>query len=189
MSHSQYFHVLRGTCNVLRTFGVQSVHTYALAGFTHKNTIVRIAYITSITLSLYIMLPSPIPAAGGMWFRFYGFEYRNLWPPIALNIPLLGHYLVIYVFHQPPAFIFATHIIHHCCNFKYFHLILLSTFSPLLIILAIIWLNFDFKLWPVLKCVQCIMVMIHPPAFHPKNFLMKNMNSTNSGLIRPSLVY
>ena len=27
------------------------------------------------------------------------------------------------------------------------------------------------------------MVMTHPPAYHPGNFLMKNMNPTNSGLI------
>ena len=26
------------------------------------------------------------------------------------------------------------------------------------------------------------MVMIRPPAYHPGNFLMKNMNPTNSGL-------
>ena len=27
------------------------------------------------------------------------------------------------------------------------------------------------------------MVMTRPPAYHPGNFLMKNMNPTNSGLI------
>ena len=31
------------------------------------------------------------------------------------------------------------------------------------------------------------MVMTRPPAYHPGNFLMKNMNPTNSGLIIPLL--
>ena len=31
------------------------------------------------------------------------------------------------------------------------------------------------------------MVMTRPPAYHPGNFLMKNMNPTNSGLIMTSL--
>ena len=29
------------------------------------------------------------------------------------------------------------------------------------------------------------MVMTRLPAYHPGNFLMKNMNPTNSGLIKP----
>ena len=32
------------------------------------------------------------------------------------------------------------------------------------------------------------MVMTRPPAYHPGNFLMKNMNPTNSGLMN-SLTY
>ena len=33
------------------------------------------------------------------------------------------------------------------------------------------------------------MVMTRPPAYHPGNFLMKNMNPTNSGLTQLSLNY
>ena len=32
------------------------------------------------------------------------------------------------------------------------------------------------------------MVMTRPPAYHPGNFLMKNMNPTNSGLIKVGVV-
>ena len=32
------------------------------------------------------------------------------------------------------------------------------------------------------------MVMTRPPAYHPGNFLMKNMNPTNSGLTVAQLV-
>ena len=44
------------------------------------------------------------------------------------------------------------------------------------IILAIIWLKFDYK------NVWWVMVMTHPLAYHPWNFLMKNIKLPNSGL-------
>ena len=95
-----------------------------------------------------------------------------------------------------PAFIFAIHVIHHYCNFscyfakfdfKHFHqhphLILLATFSPLLMILAIICLNFDIK---TLSCAEmCIMGNSNDPLAHIPSwrFPDENLNSTSSGLM------